>query len=71
MRIKNVADLPDDEFVSCIECRKRFEDDRKMKKIIFERKIGQHTTTHPIYLCYDCYKNLFQWMYELDGFMWV
>lgn len=63
MKIYNVAELPD-EFGSCVECRKYSDNDKGMKKIVFEYKNGNYTSTQPIYLCSDCYEELFQAMCE-------
>lgn len=57
MKIYNVADLPD-EFGSCVECRKYSDNDKGMKKIVFEYKNGKYTSTQPIYLCSECYEKL-------------
>lgn len=65
MKIYNVADLPD-EFGSCVECRKYSDNDKGMKKIIFEYKNGKYTSTQPICLCSECYEKLFQAMCEND-----
>lgn len=66
MKIYNVADLPYEECPSCVECRKRFDDDKCMKKIVFEYKNGKHTCTHPIYLCSECYEDFFELMCDTD-----
>lgn len=65
MKIYNVADLPD-EFESCVECRKYSDNDKGMKKIVFEYKNGKYTSTQPIYLCSECYEKLFQTMCDVD-----
>ena len=66
MKIYNVADLPD-EFGSCVECRKYSDGDKSMKKIVFEYKNGKYTSTQPIYLCSECYEELFQLICNQDN----
>ena len=66
MKIYNVANLPD-EFGSCVECRKYSDNDKSMKKIVFEYKNGKYTSTQPIYLCSECYEELFQLMCNQDN----
>ena len=65
MKIYNVADLPD-EFGSCVECRKYSDNDKGMKKVVFEYKNGKYTSTQPIYLCSHCYEELFEAMCSND-----
>lgn len=65
MKIYNVSELSD-EFGSCVECRKYSESDKSMKKIMFEYKNGKYTSTQPIYLCSECYEELFQLMCDND-----
>lgn len=61
MKIENVEELKEsDKFCSCVECGKHFEDDRKMKRILFEHELGFNVVTHTVYLCSTCYEELFQ-----------
>ena len=67
MKIDNVAGLREsDKFCSCVECGKHFEDDRCMKRILFEHELGFNVVTHTVYLCSKCYEKLFQAMCEND-----
>lgn len=67
MKIDNVAELREsDKFCSCVECGKHFEDDRCMKRILFEHELGFNVVTHTVYLCSKCYEKLFQAMCEND-----